>query len=437
MKNLPLLALFLLFIQCTPESETPTLEPDTTDNVTSDTASTTNNSDTNTSHLSPTTFTPTHSCQNGRAGVYPCSGYDLFGVMSLADLSTSMINDVWGWTDPETKKEYVILGLSEGTAFIDISDPNAPNLLGKLPTHTQASTWRDVKVFNNHAFVVSEASNHGLQVFDLTRLRGITAPQQFTEDAHLDVFGSAHNIVINENSGYAYIVGVGGTIDGQNFSGGTLFININDPKNPEYVGSFSPNEYVHDAQVVRYEGPDTDYTGSEILFGSSSDGVSYFNLIIVDVTDKSQPKTISTSTYPFPAYTHQNWLTEDQSYVLLGDEGDESRYGFNTRTVIFDVKDLDAPELHFTYTAGTPSIDHNGYIKGDSFFLASYSSGLREINIADIANKQMQEIAFFDPSPTVENATFYGVWSIYPYFESGFIPISDSDNGLFLVRRSL
>ena len=46
-------------------------------------------------------------------------------------------NDNWGWTDPETGKEYVLCGLDDGTAFIDISNPEEPFFLGKLLTATE------------------------------------------------------------------------------------------------------------------------------------------------------------------------------------------------------------------------------------------------------------------------------------------------------------
>jgi choice-of-anchor B domain-containing protein len=138
-------------------------------------------------------------CENGFAGIYPCDGYDLIAHISADKLGGSSGNDSWGWTDPQTNKEYALVGLDNGTAFIDVSDPINPVYLGKLPTHTQSSTWRDVKTYNNHAFVVSEASGHGMQVFDLTRLRDVVNPPlNFTEDAHYNGFGSAHNIIINE-----------------------------------------------------------------------------------------------------------------------------------------------------------------------------------------------------------------------------------------------
>ena len=117
-------------------------------------------------------------CENGMAGEYPCNGYDLQSFISLEEMDGIRGNDSWGWTDPDDGNEYAIMGLKNGTAFIDISDPINPVYLGKLPSHTGESIWRDIKVYQNHAFIVSEASNHGMQVFDLTRLRDVSSPPE-------------------------------------------------------------------------------------------------------------------------------------------------------------------------------------------------------------------------------------------------------------------
>ncbi len=363
-------------------------------------------------------------CVGGMAGAYPCNGLDLLSQLDLNDLNASSGNDSWGWTDPQDGKEYGLMGLSNGTAFIDITDPVNPIYLGKLPTHTDPSTWRDIKVYNDYAFVVSEANGHGMQVFDLTKLRNVpNPPQTFTEDAYYGGFGHCHNLVINEETGYAYAVGT------SSFGGGPHFINIQDPLNPVGAGGFSGDNYCHDAQVVVYNGPDTDYTGREILFGSNEDRLS-----IVDVTDKNAPVGISNGFYSNTAYTHQGWLTEDQRYFILGDEIDETSFGFNTRTIVFDLLDLDNPVVSFYYEADTAAIDHNGYVVGDNFYLASYRAGIRVLDISDIANGNMAETKFFDTYPNNDNPNYDGVWSVYPYFASGNVIISDIDRGFFVVR---
>ena len=373
-------------------------------------------------------------CINGFAGIYPCNGYDLVGYLSLEDLSINpgsniSGNDSWGWTDPLDGKEYALVGLSSHTAFVDISSPNNLKLIGILPTATVNSSWRDIKVYQNHAFVVSEANGHGMQVFDLTRLRNVqNPPVEFNADTHFTEFGSAHNIVINEDSGYAYVVG---TNRNGPFQGGPLFINIQNPTAPVSEDGFGNGGYSHDAQVVTYNGLDTDYTGKEILIGSNEDEV-----VIADVTDKTNPVTISTIGYSNIEYTHQGWFTEDLRYFIVGDELDEQSIGTNTRTIIFDFSDLDNPTLSFEYIAQNTSIDHNGYTVGDSYFLASYRAGMREIDISNIGNQNMNEVGFFDTYPSNDNAAFNGVWNVYPYFASKNIVISDIEKGLFIVKKS-
>ena len=117
-------------------------------------------------------------CINGLAGEYPCNGYDLVGHLSIEELSidfveNTRVNDSWGWKDPLTEKEYAIVGLSSHTSFVDMSDPDNLLLIGILPTASVNSIWRDIKVYNDHAYIVSEASNHGMQIFDLKRLRNV------------------------------------------------------------------------------------------------------------------------------------------------------------------------------------------------------------------------------------------------------------------------
>ncbi|QNJ97331.1 choice-of-anchor B family protein [Constantimarinum furrinae] len=364
-------------------------------------------------------------CDNGMAGVFPCNNYDLIYRIGLDEFGASEGNDIWGWTDPSSGKEYALMGLDNGTAFVDISNAANPVYLGKLRTQTGNSAWRDIKVYNNYAFVVSEASNHGMQVFDLTRLRNVAnPPTSFNADAIYTGFGSAHNIVINTNSGYAYAVG------SDTFNGGPHFINIQDPLNPVGEGGYSMDSYSHDAQVVTYTGPDSDYTGREILIGSNENEV-----VIVDITDKNNPVHISAITYQQTGYTHQGWFTDDQSYFLLGDELDEINFGINSRTILFDFSDLDDPQTVGEYYGPTTAIDHNGYVKGNTFFQANYTAGVRIISLADINNGNLQEIGFFDTHPSNNAASFNGAWSVYPFFNSEHIIVSDINMGLFIIKK--
>jgi hypothetical protein len=167
------------------------------------------------------------------------------------------------------------------------------------------------------------------------------------------------------------------------------------------------------------------------MVGSNED-----ELVIVDVTNKANPILISDISYSNVAYTHQGWFTEDQRYFLLGDEADEIDFGINSRTIVIDLLDLDNPQVLFTYSGPTGATDHNGYVKGDKFYLANNAAGLRVVDISDIANQNMTEIGHFDTYSVNNNSGFNGSWSVYPYFASGHIVISDRAEGFVLVKES-
>lgn len=372
-------------------------------------------------------------CVEGLAGDYPCSNYNLLNHITLSDMGTTLINDNWGWEDPDTGIAYVLQGMNNGVAFLDISSPTAVRYVGKLPTATDDSTWRDIKVYSNHAYIVSEAADHGLQVFDLTRLRDQTAFQTFEPDYVFKGFGSAHNVAINETSGFAYVIGARKG-NGAYYAGGPVFFDLSNPARPLQVGGYSESSYTHDAHIVSYLGPDADHQGREILFGSNSDGGENNKLIVLDVTDKENPILIASKTYGNGGYTHQGWVDENQRFFYLGDELDEIRYGHRTKTLVFDMQNLDEPILHHTYEGPTYAIDHNGYTFGDRYYISNYTAGLRVVDISGIADGQMEEVGHFDTYPASDGTGFAGVWNVYPFFESGIIAISDSDNGLFLVR---
>lgn len=383
------------------------------------------------------TFSAQTLCSGGFAGSYPCNKIDLYSqlpAIQLGGVVSTECNDIWGWTDPMNGKEYAIIGLTSHTAFVDISVPTAPVYLGKLPTASVSSIWRDIKVYSNHAYIVSEASAHGMQVFDLTRLRGVVTPQTFTADFHYTGFGRCHNIAIDEVNGYAYAIGTRTYVPGSSGisnGGGPHIINIQTPASPVFVNEYNAQGYSHDAQIVVYNGPDTDHLGKQIYIGSNENKV-----VVVDVTNKLAPVLISNFTYTNTAYTHQGWLTEDHKYFILGDEVDEQSFGFNTKTVIVDMTDLDAPVLKWNYNGQTPAIDHNGYTKGNDFYLANYRAGLRIMDISNLDSANMNEVGFFDTFPTSNSNQFNGAWSVYPYFASGSIIISDIERGLFVVKKN-
>ena len=380
-------------------------------------------------------------CEEGEAGLNPCSNVEVLAFLPVKDIGGDRgirLNDVWGWQDPETGREFALVGRTDGLAFVDISDRNNPVFVGDMMKTEGSPTaaWRDMKVYENHAFVVADASGqHGMQVFDLTRLRDFAGePISFDPDLTYDRIHSAHNIVMNEETGYAFVVGA--SAGGETCGGGLHMIDVSEPLNPTFVGCFSDPQtgrastgYTHDAQCVIYRGPDEEYQGREICFGANETALS-----IADITDKENPVALSRAAYPNVGYTHQVWLTEDHEYLYMNDELDVlSGMVDNTRTIIWDVRDLDDPQVAGEYFAPVSASAHNLYIVDHLMYQSNYASGLRIVDISDRDNPQ--EVGYLDTAPFAEpEPGFTGSWSNFPFFEDGTVAVTSIQEGLYLVR---
>merc|ERR1712010_301285 len=170
-----------------------------------------------------------------------------------------------------------------------------------------------------------------MQIMDLTKLRASYGKasshvQQLQQDALYDGVTSTHNVVINEQTGFAYLVG------SQTCRGGLHVVDINDR-------------------------PDSRYQDREICFGYNED-----TLTIVDVSDKANMKMLARVSYDNAFYTHQGFLTADMKYLMLNDELDEQLSGNqHTRTMMWTVEDLENPQLLGSHYAEDKAIDHNLY----------------------------------------------------------------------------
>ena len=380
-------------------------------------------------------------CENGKVGVFDCGQTELLAYMSMKEIGGSRgirLSGVWGWTDGQTGREYALVGRIDATAFVDITDPVNPRYLGELPRTpgTPASAWREIKVYKDHAYIVSDgADRHGMQVFDLTRLRNVSgAPARFTPDLTYDKVASVHNIVIDTTSGFAFAVGA--NAGGETCGGALHMIDIRSPREPKFAGCFADPStgiqrtgYTHDSQCLVYDGPDTTYHGRQICVNSSETALG-----IADVTDKANPKALSRASYPNVGYTHQGWFSEDKRYFYVNDELDEVQGMTNgTRTLIWDLSDLDEPVLAGEYVSPNKASDHNLYIKGNLMYQSNYSSGLRILDISDPKNPK--PAGYFDTNPVGPDAPgFTGTWSNYPFFKSGTVAVVSIQEGLFLIR---
>ncbi|HEX6062825.1 MAG TPA: choice-of-anchor B family protein, partial [Longimicrobiales bacterium] len=267
-------------------------------------------------------------CENGRMGDFPCASIEMVAHIPNSALGGERgvwLNDVWGWTDPATNKEYALVARRDGAAFVDVTDPARPRLIGSLPrtSGSPPSVWRDIKTIGHYAFLVADgAKAHGMQVFDLRRLRTVAdTPTVFRPDTTYHNVHSAHNVVADTMSHFVYIVGANG--GGETCGGGLHMVNVRDALRPVFVGCYNDRlgsnnrGYTHDAQCLTYNGPDTRFRGREICVGSNETEIN-----IADVTDKAKPVTLGRNSYPNVGYAHQGWFDEEQRYFYMNDETD-------------------------------------------------------------------------------------------------------------------
>jgi choice-of-anchor B domain-containing protein len=402
----------------------------------------------------PARAAPT-TCTDGVADGHACRRIDLVARLTTSQLGYGNLNDVWGWTDPVGGREYALVGATAGTVFVDITDPAVPRIVGRLPAHENInptvqlcksgsggaggpqpaheegcggnSSWRNIKVHADHAFIGSEAVGHGLQVFDLMQLRGFppgSAIQTFDETAHYAGFGNSHTLWIDEASGYLYAVG------SNTFNGGPHFVDISDPLDPVAAGGYGGDGYSHEIVCLVYSGPDAAHAGRQICIASNTD-----TLTVLDVTNKASPQQLARVSYAGVGYTHQGSLTADQRYMFVNDELDELGSGERTRTLVWDLADLDAPVLVQQIHQPRFVIDHNLYLHQGFMYQSDYSAGLVIYDARDPLHAF--EVGYFDTHPADDIAQFDGTWSNYPFFASGVVAVSDITRGLYLLRPQL
>jgi choice-of-anchor B domain-containing protein len=258
--------------------------------------------------------------------------------------------------------------------------------------------------------------------------------------------GRTHNVVVNEEMGYA--VAVGAQPRNSTCLSGLIFIDLADVTKPVKSGCSDIDGYVHDAQCIVYRGPDKKYNGRDICYGYNED-----TLTIYDVSNKKNATIISRTSYQGASYTHQGWVLDpmNQEYLLLDDELDESRGnqpaadGYPV-TYIWDIKSLESPKQTGIWKASVKGIDHNQYVINGLSYQSNYGAGLRVIDVSSIPSDPtgagICEAAYFDIYPEDDTAPgggivkYSGTWSSYAYFKSGYIFINTIERGAFVVKMT-
>lgn len=341
-------------------------------------------------------------------------------------LMTEKVNDIESWWDEDHEQAYLLEGCFNGTAFLKVLPGGKMLYMGKLPTQSVVSLWRDIKVLGNTMYVVSEAPEHGMQVFNLEALREWSPSDgigSWAPDTVLAIPATAHNLAVNAAANQVIQLGASG------MSSGAVVLDCTDPAVPVISGVAAEWGTFHDAHALHYDGPDLEHQGKDLLFAAGNQ-----KLWILDVSDPTDITEIAHATYPSPVFAHQVWVSESHDHAFMGDELDESSSGSGTRTLVFDLTDLDAPVLEETYHSTATATDHNQYTHGEWLFQSNYRAGLRVLSDAWPASPALVERGFFDPDPASDAPGFHGAWSHVILEELGLVAMSHIEQGVWMLR---
>ena len=283
-------------------------------------------------------------------------------------------------------REFAVIGLQNTTSFVDVTDPASPFEVGRIDGSN--SIWRDLKYWNRHVYIGTEADD-GIKVVNVDDPDNPVLVHTITD------VDNSHNIHIDD--GYLYIVGA----DEYDI----WIYDLVFPGTPNLVGTWN-GEYIHDLDVK-----------NNLAYAM---GIYSSTAYIIDVSDKTNPQTLTS--WQYPGMAHDAAVSEDGNYLVTADE----MTGGNLK--LWDIQDYSNINLLDEFTVNPEHSVHNVYIKDGLVYSSYYADGTR---IYDISTLNFIEVGYYDTSEI--DGLYVGNWGIYVYLPSGNILASDIETGLYIL----
>ncbi len=308
-------------------------------------------------------------------------------------------NDIWGYSAPDGT-ELAIIGVSNGTSFVDVTNPASPQEVLWVPGG--GSIWRDIKTFGTFAYIVDDQGGDGLVVVDMS-----DPLNPFEVRRRTNEFFTSHNIFIDMDLGYAFCCG--GGFD----SPRTWIYDLNvDPSDPQPIYNFD-DFYVHDLMT--------------------QDGVAYLSAIYAgvlataDITALPSAMPVLGVIPTDDNFTHNVWVTEDGSYAATTDEVSGGHL------TIIDVSDPSSMFKvgEYNHPTDTDAIVHNVCIEDGLAHVSWYRNGYEVVDIS--VPSSPERAGYYDTFPG-GGSGFDGAWGVYPYADNGYIYIADINSGLYVFE---
>ncbi len=313
----------------------------------------------------------------------------------------------WGYA--QEGREYAIVSCSNGTAYIDITDPSFPEFIDFVESDVKNATWREYKTYKHYAYQISD--DQGANHFDIVDMSYLPDSVHVAYKGSSEYFKTGHTIFIEGD--FMYI----GALNKQSMA---VFSLLEDPERPKLLRTLSQDHpgYVHDMFVRN----DTIYASMGTVNGLK---------IFVYKEDKFTLLGSFTN-YPFTGFNHSCILTPDGKTLIFTDEVPP-----NLPAKSLDVSDPANPVLVDTFYSQTRKATlHNPFLAyNNTFVMASNADGVQVFDFSDPAEIKMR--GYFDThyqsGPDNTNGGNFGAWSAYTQLPSKNLVVVDRQNGLFVL----
>lgn len=323
---------------------------------------------------------------------------------------------VAGWVDTSNSREYAILGASDGTFFIDVTNPATPVQVDFVPAAHGNLIWHEIQTYGKYAYIVSDdQAPNTFIIVDLSYL---------PDSVHVvrnddSIFEQCHTIFVDGDNLWC------GSVTGNN---GSFFYSMAaydlsaDPTTPtliRYLDQDYPSiNSVHDMFVRN----DTVYASC-----------GYQGLHIYNFTTTFAEIALLTS-YPESGYNHSSSLTSDGNTLIFMDEVPGGR-GIKS----LDVSSLANVSINQVFRSNQGNTPHNPYVIGNDVLIgANYTDGVQIFNISNPSN--IYRAGYFDSDTTINfpnyTADYHGCWGAYYGLPSGLLLSADMQNGLYILDIS-
>jgi len=326
---------------------------------------------------------------------------------------------IWGWHDSQGK-EYAIQGASDGTYFVDVTNPSNPIQVDFVQGRRTNCLYHEIKTYSHYAYLSSD--DYSPNSFQIVDLQYLPDSVHVVMDSTL-VFERAHTMWVDGDKLYAASANGGYAVNTQmavyslaNPESPTLLRMIEDDY-PTLLGSPAHDMLVRNDTIYASIG----YYGLYIFhFNSTLNHFEYIN---------------SLTSYPSAGYNHSSALTADGHTLIFCDEVPS---GLPIKAL--DVTNLQSLVVKSTFSSSAGATPHNPFMVGNNCFIAYYQEGLQVYDVSNPVNPIL--IGYFDThnqSPLGGPFTpdpYAGAWGAYPFLPSGNVLVSDMQNGLFVLSTS-